>query len=58
LPSASFFPCAAAEAFGVGQDEEPFPLVGRADFRRRKQSRRNLVTHRLKVGGDDAEGTR
>jgi hypothetical protein len=28
----------------VGQDEEPFPAMGRADFRRAKESFRNAET--------------
>ena len=32
-------------AFPDGEDEQPFPAVGRADFRRRKQSCRKPVAH-------------
>ena len=30
---------------GVGQDKQPLPLVRCPDFRRRKQARRNSITH-------------
>jgi len=33
------------ETLAVGQDEEPFPLVGRTDFFRSKQACRNAITH-------------
>lgn len=37
---------------GVGQNEEPLPNVRRARFSRREQSRRDAVTHALKLSGD------
>ncbi|GER08837.1 hypothetical protein GCM10007972_24650 [Iodidimonas muriae] len=39
-------------AFTDGEDEEPLALVGRADFRRREQSRRKAVAHADQVSGD------
>ena len=42
----------------MGQDEDPEPLVRRADFCRREQARRRLVTHspKLSENGFKAEG--
>jgi hypothetical protein len=37
---------------GVGQDEDPQPLVRRADFCRAKQARRRRVTHVPKLSQD------
>ena len=42
-------------AFPDGKDEEPFPPVGRADFRRRKQSCRKAVAHADQSAGDFGE---
>jgi hypothetical protein len=41
-----------------GHDEQSFPSMGRADFRRREYSRHNPVTHAVKIGADriEAEG--
>ena len=36
----------------VGKDEEPFALVGRADFRRREEACRKLVAHADQSAGD------
>lgn len=36
----------------MGEDEEPFPAMGRADFRRRKQSCRKAVAHVDQISGD------
>jgi hypothetical protein len=36
----------------VGQDEQPFPPVRRAEFRRCKQCCRNLIVHAVQVFGD------
>ncbi len=41
--------------FADGEDEEAFPLVGRADFRRRKQSCRKPVAHADQSAGDFGE---
>jgi hypothetical protein len=38
-----------------GEDEEPFPLVGRADFRRREEACRKLVAHADQSAGDFGE---
>jgi hypothetical protein len=37
------------DAAGVGQDEETFPSMGRTDFLRSEQARRNAVAHSLQV---------
>ncbi len=42
-------------AFADGEDEEPFPPMGRADFRRRKQSCRKAVAQRDQSAGDFGE---
>ena len=42
-------------AFADGEDEEPFAPVGRADFRRRKQSCRKPVAHADQSLGDVGE---
>ena len=42
-------------AFADGEDEEPFPAMGRADFRRRKQSCRKPVAQRDQSAGDLGE---
>ncbi len=42
-------------AFADGEDEQPFPSVGRADFRRRKQSCRKPVAHADQSAGDFGE---
>lgn len=42
-------------AFADGEDEEPFPAMGRADFRRRKQSCRKAVAQRNQSAGDFGE---
>ncbi len=42
-------------AFPVGEDEEPLALVGRTDFRRRKQACRNAVAHADQSSGDFGE---
>ena len=42
-------------AFPGGEDEQPFPAVGRADFRRRKQSCRKPVAQRDQSAGDLGE---
>jgi len=39
----------------VGQDEDPQPLVRRADFCRAEQARRRRVAHAPKVSQDDLE---
>jgi hypothetical protein len=39
----------------VGQDEDAEPLVRRADFCRREQTRRRRVTHSPKLSQDDIE---
>lgn len=39
-------------ALGVSQDEQSFALVRSADFLRRKQPRRNAITHCSKVVRD------
>ncbi len=39
----------------MGQDEDPQPLVRRADFCRREQTRRRRVTHSPKLAQDDLE---
>jgi hypothetical protein len=36
----------------VGEDEQPLPPMGRADFRRRKESCRKAVAHADQVSGD------
>jgi len=36
----------------LGKDEQPFALVGRADFRRREQARRKSVAHADQASGD------
>ena len=41
--------------FVDGEDEEPLALVGRADFRRRKEARRKLVAHADQSAGDFGE---
>ena len=38
-----------------GEDEEPFPLVGRADFRRREDACRKAVAHADQSAGDFGE---
>lgn len=42
-------------AFADGEDEQPFPAVGCADFRRRKQSCRKPVAHADQSAGDFGE---
>ena len=42
-------------ALADGEDEEPFPPMGRADFRRRKQSCRKPVAHADQSAGDFGE---
>jgi hypothetical protein len=42
-------------ALADGEDEEPFSAVGRADFRRRKQSCRKPVAHADQSAGDFGE---
>jgi hypothetical protein len=42
-------------ALAVGEDEEPLPLVGRANFRRREEARRNAVAHADQSSGDFGE---
>ncbi|PTN01249.1 hypothetical protein C8N32_11539 [Rhodovulum imhoffii] len=42
-------------ALAVGEDEEPLALVGRADFRRRKEACRKLVAHADQSAGDFGE---
>jgi hypothetical protein len=46
--------CSPTDASGVGhaEDEEPLPLVRRADFLRCKQSDRNAIAHALKLSDD------
>ncbi len=39
-------------AFPLGKDEQPLALVGRTDFRRREQARRNSVAHADQASGD------
>ncbi len=39
-------------AFPLGKDEQPFALVGRADFRRREEARRKSVAHADQSSGD------
>jgi hypothetical protein len=41
--------------FADGEDEEPFTLVGRADFRRREEACRKLVAHSDQSAGDFGE---
>lgn len=43
---------------GHAEDEQPLPFVRRADFRRRKQSRRNSVAAGGKVGANSIEAER
>ena len=38
-----------------GEDEKPFPLVGRADFRRREEACRKAVAHADQSAGDFGE---
>jgi hypothetical protein len=38
-----------------GEDEEPFPLMGRADFRRREEACRKAVAHADQSAGDFGE---
>ena len=42
-------------ALAVGEDEEPLPLVGRTDFRRREEARRKAVAHADQSSGDLGE---
>jgi hypothetical protein len=42
-------------ALAGGEDEEPLALVGRADFRRRKEACRKLVAHADQSAGDFGE---
>jgi len=42
-------------AFADGEDEEPFALVGRADFRRREEACRKAVAHADQSGSDFGE---
>ena len=42
-------------AFADGEDEQPFALVGRADFRRREEACRKLVAHADQSAGDFGE---
>ncbi len=42
-------------ALADGEDEEPFALVGRADFRRREEACRKLVAHANQSAGDFGE---
>lgn len=42
-------------ALADGEDEEAFPLVGRADFRRRKEACRKAVAHVDQSAGDFGE---
>ncbi len=39
-------------SFPVGEHEQPLALVGRADFRRREEARRNSVAHADQASGD------
>lgn len=39
----------------MGEDEEPFALVGRTDFRRREEARREAVAHADQSSGDFGE---
>lgn len=50
----------ASLALGVGQskDEQPQPLVRRANFLRRKESRRNSVAEALEIGANSIEAER
>jgi hypothetical protein len=41
--------------FADGKDEEPLALVGRTDFRRRKEACRKLVAHADQSAGDLGE---
>jgi len=57
LPPLDLFPEQArgvgqVVVFAVGKDEQPLALVGRADFRRREQTRRNSVAHADQASGD------
>jgi hypothetical protein len=49
LPVLERGPPVCPGASGVRQDEEPFALVRRADFRRREYARMNVVTHAEKI---------
>ena len=42
-------------SFADGKDEQPFALVGRADFRRRKEACRKAVAHADQSAGDFRE---
>lgn len=42
-------------SFADGKDEQPFALVGRADFRRRKEACRKAVAHADQSAGDFGE---
>ncbi len=42
-------------ALADGEDEEPFPLVGRADLRRREEACRKAVAHADQSAGDFGE---
>jgi hypothetical protein len=42
-------------ALADGEDEEPLPLVGRADFRRREEACRKAVAHADQSAGDFGE---
>jgi hypothetical protein len=42
-------------ALAVGEDEEPFAPMGRADFRRREEARRKAVAHADQSSGDFGE---
>ena len=41
--------------FAVREDEEPLAFVGRTDFRRREEARRNAVAHADQSSGDFGE---
>jgi len=42
-------------ALAVGENEQPLPLVGRTDFRRREEARRKAVAHADQSSGDVGE---
>ena len=50
--------CLASAAFADAQDEQPQPLVRRANFLRRKQSRRNSEAEALEIGANSIEAER
>lgn len=41
--------------FANGEDKQALPFVGRTDFRRRKEARRNAVAHADQSAGDSGE---